>query len=202
MTKMKKENNTRYKILVLSITAVLVISLLAVSSYAKYITTINAEGNVQIGKWSFKVNGSDSKNIGEINLGRKTYTAETIADGQIAPGTSGKFTITIDATGTKTGINYEVAFNNVKNKPTNLYFKLGENEYYSFETLSNALSGKIDANDTTKTKEINVFWVWDYETERNGGINTNDEIDTAEGKTANSFSFEIAVTGTQVLPTI
>lgn len=200
MTKIKKENNIRYKILVLSITAVLVISLLAITSYAKYITTINAEGRAQVGKWSFKVNESDNKNIGEINLGRKSYTAETIANGEIAPGTSGEFAIKVDATGTKTGVNYTIEFSNIQNKPTNLYFKIGEEKYYDFNKLSTALAGKIDANDPQKVKEINIGWAWDYETENNGGISTNDEIDTEDGKTANLFSFDIAVTGTQVLP--
>lgn len=200
MTKIKKKNNIRYKVLVLSITAVLVISLLAITSYAKYITIINAEGRAQVAKWSFKVNESDNKNIGEINLGRKSYTAETIANGEIAPGTSGEFTIKVDATGTKTGVNYTIEFSNIQNKPTNLYFKIGEEKYYDFNKLSTALAGKIDANDSQKVKEINIGWAWDYETENNGEISTNDEIDTEDGKTANLFSFDIAVTGTQVLP--
>lgn len=201
MTKSKKENNIRFKILILSITAILVISLLAVTSYAKYITTINADGRAQVGKWSFKVNNSDMKNIGEINLGRKTYTAKTIADGEIAPGTSGNFTITVDATGTKTGVNYNVAFSNVKNKPTNLYFKIGEERYYNLDTLSTALAGTIEANESKKVKEININWGWDYETGIGEEIFGNDKIDTEEGKRANLFSFDIAVTGTQVIPT-
>lgn len=202
MTKTKKENNTRYKILVLSITAVLVISLVAVASYAKYITTINASGNAQVGKWNFRVNDSDNENSGEINLGRKSYTANTISDGIIAPGTSGEFTIKVDATGTKTGVNYTVGFNNINNKPTNLYFKMGESKYYDFESLSSALVGTINADDNQKVKEINIGWAWDYETERNGGVDANDKIDTIDGKSANSFSFDIAVTGTQMLPAI
>lgn len=201
MTKTKKENNARYKILVLSITAVLVISLLAITSYAKYITTINADGRAQVGKWSFKVNESDNNNIGEINLGRKSYTAETIADGEIAPGTSGEFTIKVDATGTKTGVNYTVGFSNIQNKPTNLYFKVGNTKYYDFDNLSTSLAGIIDANDPQKVKEINICWAWDYETGADNEISKNDEIDTADGKTANLFSFDIAVTGTQVMPT-
>ena len=200
MAKIKKESNTRYKILVLSITAILVVSLLAVTSYAKYITTINAEGKAQVGKWSFKVNDSDNKNIGEIDLGRKTYTAEAIADGEIAPGTSGNFTIKVDASETKTGVNYTIRFSNVKNKPTNLYFKVGDNKYYDFDTLSNALSGTINANESQKIKEINIGWAWDYETGTGDEIFANDEIDTADGKSANLFSFDIAVTGTQVIP--
>lgn len=196
----KKENNIKYKILVLSITAVLVISLLAITSYAKYITTINAEGRAQIGKWSFKVNESDNKNIGEINLGRKSYTAETIANGEIAPGTSGEFTIKVDATGTKTGVNYTIEFSNIQNKPTNLYFIVGKHKYYNFNELSSNLTGRIEANDPQKVKEINIGWAWDYETGENEDISSNDQIDTADGKKANLFSFDIAVTGTQILP--
>lgn len=203
MTKIKKENNTRYKILVLSITAILVISLVAVASYAKYITTINASGNAQVAKWSFKVNDSENEDIGEINLGRKTYTANTISNGIIAPGTSGDFTVKVDATGTKTGVNYSILFNNIKNKPQNLYIKVGDNKFYEFDSeLSNALAGYIDADDNQKEKEIKIDWAWDYETERNGGVAVNDQIDTTDGKTANSFSFDIAVTGIQMLPTI
>ena len=69
------------------------------------------------------------------------------------------------------------------------------------DTLSTALAGTIEANESKKVKEININWGWDYETGIGEEIFGNDKIDTEEGKIANLFSFDIAVTGTQVIPT-
>lgn len=199
----KKKNNLKHKILILYITAILVISLLTGVLYAKYITTINANGSLPVGRWVFKVNGSEDENIGAISLGRNNYTAETLANGNLAPGTEGAFVINIDATGIATGVEYNVDFKNIINKPTNMYFKINDNIYYDFDSLSNALSGVIYPYDTNKTKNIVINWAWDYETKNNGmTVDYNNEIDTSEGKQAKTFSFDITVTGTQILPTI
>ena len=202
MNKRKQKNysHSKNKILALYIVAIVIISLLTVTSYAKYITTIKASTDIPIGKWMFKVNNSEAEDIGKINLGQKTYTAETLAKDNLAPGTEGTFKVSLDASQIKTGVRYSVAFNNIKNKPENLYFKVGNNTYYDFETLAAGLGGVIDANDTKRDREIEVNWIWDYVTNRNGTIEDNDKLDTAQGKAAQTFSFDILVTGTQILP--
>lgn len=199
---LKKKNKSKQRILNLYIIAILVVSLITGVLYAKYITVINANSSMPVGKWIFKVNGSDEEDIGTINLGHKTYTAETLANGNLAPGTEGAFAINIDATGISTGVNYSVEFKNIINKPTNLYFKINDDIYYDFDSLQNALSGSIYPYDTNKTRNIIINWAWDYETNRNGSTEYNDEIDTKEGKDAKTFSFDITVTGTQMLPAI
>ena len=88
---------------------------------ATVLVYVKGKGVIEVAKWAFLVNG-ETASITNINLG-KTYTAETLAQNTIAPGTRGSFDIVIDASGSEVGIDYDVKFLNQTNKPANLKFK-------------------------------------------------------------------------------
>lgn len=167
-------------------------------TYSKYTNVVSGDGETQVAKWSFKVN-EQTEEFATIKLA-DTYDASTLTKGKIAPGTSGSFDIDIDATGAEVGVKYVVDFEDETNKPTNLIFKSGNKSASTIEELEEVLTGTINADDTNKTRTLTVEWEWPYETKTGNGVAQNDEIDTAEGLNALEYTFNVKVTGTQVIP--
>ena len=126
---------------------------------------------------------------------------ETLVNNKIAPGTTGDFSIIVDATDSEVGVDYNVTFENEKQKPTNLKFIYENVEYSSIQELEDVLQGTINANDENKEKTLHITWKWEYETgDTKEEISNNDKIDTQEGIQDLNYTFDVVVTGTQVTP--
>ena len=188
------------KIVLLCIAIIaIILSFIGGHAYAKYMSRVTGKGTAEIASWSFKVNENDEK-MQTISL-KSTVNNETLIDNKIAPGTEGSFQIKLDATDSDVGINYQIKFENETQKPTNLKFIYDEKTYYSINELGNALSGTINANDENKTKTLSIDWNWQYETgDTVEEITANDTIDTQEAEQIENYSFDIIVSGTQVMP--
>ena len=163
-------------------------------TYAKYRTTEKGGGQADIAKWSFKV-GTEEEQIQNIKL-VNTVDKDTLANGKIAPGTSGEFFINLDATGSEVGVDYEVKFTNEKNKPSNITFSYSGQKYHSLSEIT-AIKGKIGVDEENKTRRIQILWTWEYETGTGEEINENDILDTQEGIADLEYSFDVSVIGTQ-----
>lgn len=190
--------NKRLKIAMVLIAVTLIAALAISMAYSKYFSKISGTGTATVAKWSFKVNG-EAENLGTITLGNTTAQNSKVADGKVAPGTSGSFNVALDATGTEVALDYTIKFENVNgNIPTNLKFY--EDASYQTEIAditSQGLTGSMGVNDSEKTKTVTIYWNWEYETGTGAEITTNDGIDTEEGKLAESITFDVVVTGTQ-----
>lgn len=162
---------------------------------SKYINKVTGHGETEIAKWYFSVNDK-TETMATIKLA-DTYNPKTLINGKIAPGTSGTFDIVIDATDAEVGIDYVVDFLNETNKPTNLKFTLGDKTFSNIEGYEQYFRGTIDADDNNKIRTLTVTWEWNYET----GTTNSDKVDTNEGLSALDYTFDIQVTGTQVIPT-
>lgn len=181
------------KVSIMSIMMICILFLVVGLTIAKYITTGSKAGSMQYAKWNVTITESDLDNT--------KYTSETLKADRIAPGTEGTFKIKIDATGTETGVKYDIDFTNIENKPANMYFVVGDTRYNSFDELATGISGVINANDSNKVVESTVKWVWDYETgSTEEEKNSNDLIDTNEGIAGGTMTFNANVTATQVQP--
>ena len=186
-------------IIVSSILIIMLLAFIGGQAYAKYISQVRGNGIAEIATWSFKVNGQKEQ-VQEIKL-VSTYNSETLVNNKIAPGTSGRFNIIVDATGSEVGIKYNIKFAEESNKPQNLKFVYGGKEYDSIKQLGDELSGTIAANEEDKTRTINVQWKWNYETGSSAEqINANDIIDTNDAISIANYTFQVIVTGTQVEP--
>ncbi len=180
---------------------VIVITLIVGKSYSKYIDQVQGKGIIKVADWSFTVNGETAK-ITDINLAQ-TYKADTLSQNTIAPGTQGAFNIVIDASGSDTGIEYTVKFENETDKPSNLKFIYEDNTVNSIKELETFLSGKILASDMQKVKVMTIEWVWKYETGNSAEeIKNNDKTDTEEGKKLENYKFDVKVEGMQIIPEI
>lgn len=181
-----------------------VLGILAGSVFAKYISVLQANGEAQIAKWSFE---SDFKNNGQsvtnsqIHL-QNTYNKESLVNGKIAPGTSGDFSIEIDATGSEVALEYMVKFKEKEGKevkPTNLKFSLDEGNTYvsSLKDLETQMQGIINADEENKVKEYHILWQWAYETDP---VDQNDQLDTQDAVNIQDYAFDISITGFQLAP--
>lgn len=193
MTKKKKI------ISIIAIIIAVVLSFVGGQTYSKYVTEVRGDGTAQIATWDFKVNGQKEQ-VQTISLG-STYDESTLVNGKIAPGTRGSFQIIVDGTGSDVGIDYKIKFLNENSKPQNLKFYYNEKQYNSILELEDELSGTIDANAEDKTKTFTINWEWQYETGNNPTeIASNDKIDTQNAQEIENYTFNVNVSGTQVVP--
>lgn len=188
----------RIVLLLLAIIAIL-LSFAGGHAYAKYMSRVTGQGTADIASWSFKVNEKDEK-LQTISL-KSTVNNETLINNKIAPGTEGEFQIKLDANGSDVGINYVVKFENETQKPKNLKFLYDGKTYNSLTELQNVLTGTINANEQDKVKTLTICWNWQYETGKTEQeISASDIVDTQNGKQIANYTFDIIVSGTQVMP--
>ena len=63
------------------------------------------------------------------------------------------------------------------------------------------LSGTINSDEQDKTRIFTIKWEWPYETGNSiEEIIANDKIDTIDAQNKSNYSFNIIVSGTQILP--
>ena len=193
---MKKK---KMALLVICVLLAIILSFMIGKTFSKYISEVKGTGTAEIANWVFKVNGKEDS-IQNVNL-LSTYNNETLINNKVAPGTSGSFDIIVDATGSDVGVEYAIQFLNESEKPQNLVFTYDDNQYATIQELEKDLSGTINANDENKTRTITIDWEWQYETgENENEIHQNDIIDTNNAKQLENYTFDIYVTGTQVMP--
>lgn len=191
--------NKKKILIILAIISAIVVSFIGGQSFAKYISEVKGHGVAEVASWSFKVNGQEEQTQ-TIQL-TSTYDSKTLVNNKIAPGTKGSFNIIIDANGSDVGINYTVKIANEKNKPNNLKFIYEDVEYNTITELEKVLSGTINADDKNKERTLTIDWMWKYETGSNATqIAENDAIDTNDGKTITDYTFDVIVSGVQVMP--
>ena len=192
-------NKLNKKILAGLALVVIIAGILVGVTYSKFSTKITGNGETEIAQWAFKVNES-TEEFATIKLA-DTYDKTTLLNGKIAPGTSGSFDLIIDATGAEVGVDYKVDFLNETNKPTNLKFQYDGKTLDNVEDFEQYFKGTINADDSNKIRTLTVTWEWLYETGAGNEILSNDKVDTQEGLSALDYTFDIVVTGTQVIPT-
>lgn len=186
-------------VLIIAILSCILLSFIGGQSFSKYVSEVRGDGIAEVATWSFKVNGQKEE-VQTIQLG-STCNNETLVNNKIAPGTNGSFNIIVDGTGSEVGIDYNIKFENESTKPTNLKFIYDGKEYTSIAKLENDLSGTIYANDEDKTRTLIVNWKWDYETgSTESEIAQNDKIDTQNAQDIANYTFNVIVSGTQVVP--
>ena len=82
-------------------------------------------------------------------------------------------------------------------------YHLENQKHYSFSDFSNSLTDTIKYTDSERTRDIKIYWAWDYETTDHGtSIEANNIQDTIDGRNAGNFGFDMCITGIQVPPTL
>ena len=163
-------------------------------TYARYMSQEKGTGNADIANWAFQIdkNGEQTKNV----TLRNTVSKQTLVNGKIAPGTSGEFSITLDATGSEVGVDYTLSFVDEINKPENIIFTYNGKEYKSLNEIG-SIKGNIGTkNDRTAT--ILIKWTWLYQTGSTDIEKAENDIkDTKAGTSLLDSSFNIIAKGVQ-----
>lgn len=117
----------------------------------------------------------------------ETADKNTLINEKIAPGTSGEFSVCLNA---KQNIDYELIFDSINEKPVNLKFiTIKENkviEASSLEELSKYLTGSILENEQI---EIKVKWYWNFENVENES--NTDFQDTTDAQKIRQYQFKV-----------
>ena len=186
-------------VIILSLALILAI-ILSIYAYSKYTSSYKGASTSTVAKWSFKVNGHSDEEIGDIDFVQTIENQNNIVEKKLAPGTQGKFELTLDGTGSEVAIDYKIALT-ITEKPRNL--KIYKDSEYKEEVTEQ--DGEFDITGSIPLEEVNtpltkpVYWKWAYETgTTEEEIKSNDKIDTEDSK--KSVKMTIKVTGTQRNP--
>lgn len=189
----------------------LFIVLLLGYTFSKYKQNISVNTSSTVAKWSFSgsvVNSKTSSTDTTISLA-DTVNSSKVKSQKIAPGTSGKFSIVIDATGSEVDLEYDVAIASETHKPTNLYFTYNGENYSTLSDLINKInktndedkgtkefSGIISHKAENKIVTYDIDWNWPYETVIDNVL--QDDKDLSDGlNNISDYVFSLTITGTQ-----
>ena len=211
-----KPNNNQKAVLrsIAVILAVITIVSIAIGLFAwsKYTATQNGHASVDIAKWNFDLKLRQGKQgatatAGPIDLATTSYTH--VADGKIAPGTSGEFEIIVNTQGTEVSLTYDTTVS-IANCPRNIVFYKkgpGESEFTQISaggenTYNRVLNfGKyVSKEDAANGNFVETIkWDWPYTGTVDNSATKYDEWDTQDqGKTV---TMDILTVGTEVMNT-
>ena len=198
------------KIWILSALIMLLITLYQINSaYAKYST--EAQGIVEetIGAWIVKVNDTNiatEANVENFTIDALTYNSnDYVLEGKIAPGLSGYFDVTIDATEASVAVRYDVTidFSKLDLSDSIKFTKLVtvvdgvESEEGITQTEESTYTGVVTLDDISagKTNTLRVYLSWEDD-----GTGVNDEADSVLGTTKDiQVSIPVQVKASQYL---
>lgn len=215
---MEQNNQIKHKnkgltfIVVLLLTITIIASSIGLWAWAKYTSAQSGSATAQIAKWSFDLRLKEGKSgatetSGPIDLASTQFNH--VANGKIAPGTSGLFYVIVDTTGTEVDVLYNVDIT-LTNCPRNIKFYRGTDN--TGEELSlggvNSTSRSFsfsrylqvkgtDGNENDKYEEP-IYWVWDYSGTIEGNATTYDQWDTTDSNLGTT-TMTITATGTEML---
>ena len=161
---MKKLKNNDMKFISIFIIIVLLAFLyLGVNTYSKYRKQVAAKGEATVARWLIKVNTEDIKGKTQLtnNITPVWDANSYVKDDLIAPGSTGYFEITIDATQVDVDFNYEIENLNDSTAAlpdliiTSYQVNGGENT----TTTGNKITGEITKN--TASTVIKAYIKWD-----------------------------------------
>ena len=150
--------------------------------YARYSSTISGSGNIELAKWSFKVNGAQEGESFSIDI-------KTIDETQtkISPESTGTFTLTIE-NASNVPAQYTVELNE---KFMNTQIETDTIKIYTDDTYqtmidmkNNVLKGKLNESET---KVLTLYWKWV----------PNADVDQLIAENYDGFTITANVTGEQ-----
>lgn len=153
------------------------------TTYAKYVSSAEANSNINIARWSITVNNQDViQNSNFTNsLSPVFNNNQYIKENVIAPTSEGYFDIIIDGTNADVSFKYTVTINPISNRTIKdlkiVKYTIDDVDY----TYNDNIAGIINYNDENKTKSIRVFFIWNDDEETQEMNNNEDTLATING---------------------
>ena len=182
---MKKTITKREKLIYITFIALLIaIMLLSTISdiYARYSSTITGSGNIELAKWSFKVNEAQEGETFTLDI-KTTDETET----KISPESTGTFKLTIEnASNVPAQYTIELSekFMDTQIETDNIKIYTDESHETMIDLKNNTLQGKLKSSET---KVITLYWKWV----------SNEEKDQLIAENYDGFTISATVTGEQ-----
>lgn len=162
-------------------------------TYARYVATAEGNGSASVAKWAVKVNGNDSNTF---NLDFNAENNPDIVAGKIAPGVTATGYVDIDLTDTEVSveIDCECALSNSGDNAIPVKVEVGDpvpadgasNMTVMPKTEDNPVIVKVNGDHMNGTVRVPVTLTWDSDSEA-----TDDDADTAAGKTAENMTVPV-----------
>ena len=152
----------------------LALAYLSQASLAKYRKQATGKINAYIAHWNIKLNNQNVNNTTQQII-TPTFPGNTYTNsGVLAPGTTGYFNITIDASDVDVDFNYELDFSDQTGNPlTDLRVQSYEIGGTTYPFSGNKIENTIIRNTQTTAIKVNVIW---YDESDN---NMNNQQDTS-----------------------
>lgn len=153
------------------------------TTYAKYVSSAEANSNINIARWSITVNNQDViQNSNFTNsLSPVFNNNQYIKENVIAPTSEGYFDIIIDGTNADVSFKYTVTINPISNRTIKdlkiVKYTIDDVDY----TYNDNIASIINYNDENKTKSIRVFFIWNDDEGTQEMNNNEDTLATING---------------------
>ena len=163
------------------------------STYAKYLSTADADTNITIARWNILVNNQDiSQNSNFSEVLEPTFTGnENIKEGVLAPTATGYFDIILDGSTTDVSFSYDISLSEaVDNTVTDLKITKYEIDGQSY-TYNGPINGNILLSDQNRALTVRVYVEWFDQT--NDETMTNADDTAAANKGIAKFKVNVNV---------
>lgn len=153
------------------------------STYAKYLSTADADTNITIARWNILVNNQDiSQNSNFSGVLEPTFTGnENIKEGVIAPTATGYFDVTLDGSTTDVSFSYDISLSEADdNTVTDLKITKYEIDGQSY-TYNSPINGNILLSDQNRALTVRVYVEWVDQTDDETMTNVDDTTAANEG---------------------
>jgi len=157
------ENTSSKKKILVFLLLFLICLFLFQEAYAKYRKFATVNVNNTVANWNIKINNEDIRNKTTLtnNITPTINSNANVNDNVLAPGSSGYFDVTIDATNADVSFTYEITIDSlnastIEDLNINSY---AVNDFTNVQTISNGVvSGTITHN--TPSTVVRVFFSW------------------------------------------
>lgn len=206
---MKRKKSIAARLGIAAFALTLVTTCMTGGTLAKYVSEVEGTGTSIAAKWVFKAGATDGAETytATFKLGDTTKSTVVAAD-KIAPGTTGEIPIFYDLTGTEVSaqVKVEIKVDDKDKLPTNFKIKKGDGTYITPADMTNDTYIEVSttaialADMASKGKgNAHVTWEWPFETGADAAAKkTGNTADTTIGKTPDTATFTIKVTGEQL----
>ena len=165
------------------------------STYAKYITTADANADFTIARWNILINNQDIRdNSNFSNLIVPEFNGTTnIREGVVAPTAEGEFEIVIDGNETDVSYTYTITIDYNGNNDVDDLIITGytiDDINYVY-TMGDPITDDVLVNDVNKVTAIKFFVKWNDDPETQSMDNANDTATTSDGIAAFSVNINV-----------
>ena len=175
------------------------------STYARYVTSMTATSTIELGSWLIKVNNQNILNNSDIS-GTITPVfdgnSEYIAEGVIAPGSSGHIEVTVDYSKVTVPFKYDVSFTTDENTPLEDFvltgYSVDDGALVEVDDPNYIITDTIFPDYTARSRKLKLTFGWLDEVE---GENLNDIEDTAFSRNNDELGLRLTMEFTQLQPT-